>query len=515
MRNMLKQLLGLNLALLMALSLIPASALEKEELPPQIMVAVEDDNGQVRYHLYDGSGIRYADAASPQQNAPYVLQASPSDQKVTLYASSSDSSFSYPERQEFPLNEVLILPDDLGGKEAFAWIGCENHVIYAAAGSYAFTEAMTLVPVFPEQSPAGLNHQTMEAIVFPEAFGGAVSGGHILYMSNGGMTDGRGIGTFHDYHAASSSDLILQSANTFTHSQAQFKEWNTRPDGSGTAYAAGENVGRGSDFKPEVLYAIWKTVPSPDLQPQVKVYNGAAQEYSLGGGYTIRYQQGGKDVIPKDAGTYDVLISREETESSAAYEAALPGGLSITPAALVITADDKAVLPGAALPTYSYTVSGWQGNDSQLLSEPTLHCAATDTAASAVYEITASGADAGGNYRITYVSGRFAVGSYRLSELRLRDKNGALLTAIPKGTFKVELDVANAAESESALLLFAAYNGDGRLLDLQYAACSVPQIDSRSFSVQFSNASGQIAHVKVFLCRSLTDLLPLCAAAEL
>jgi hypothetical protein len=88
------------------------------------------------------------------------------------------------------------------------------------------------------------------------------------------------------------------------------------------------------------------------------------------------------------------------------------GSLTVTPAALTITSDDKSKVYGAALPTLTASYSGFVNGDTStsLATAPTL--ATTATASSHVsgspYTITASGAvDA--DYTISYVAGALTI----------------------------------------------------------------------------------------------------------
>ncbi len=82
----------------------------------------------------------------------------------------------------------------------------------------------------------------------------------------------------------------------------------------------------------------------------------------------------------------------------------------ITPGTLTITADDKETYVGSRQPELTYTTEGFIGDDT-LTTAPTL---TTDAKMNRVgiYTITASGADAGVNYSITYVNGTLTVKNY-------------------------------------------------------------------------------------------------------
>jgi hypothetical protein len=84
--------------------------------------------------------------------------------------------------------------------------------------------------------------------------------------------------------------------------------------------------------------------------------------------------------------------------------------LSITPAALVIAADNQTVPYGASLPTLTLHYTGFVNGESaaNLTAPPTLATTATASSTIGTYSITASGA-ADPNYSISYLSGTLAI----------------------------------------------------------------------------------------------------------
>ncbi len=88
----------------------------------------------------------------------------------------------------------------------------------------------------------------------------------------------------------------------------------------------------------------------------------------------------------------------------------VPGTLSVTPAALTITADNKTKLYGAALPVLSASYSGFVNGDTagSLTTPPSLTTTATAASPVATYSITATGA-AAANYAISFVPGTLSV----------------------------------------------------------------------------------------------------------
>ncbi len=90
----------------------------------------------------------------------------------------------------------------------------------------------------------------------------------------------------------------------------------------------------------------------------------------------------------------------------------MAGTLTVTPAALTITADNQTKLYGAALPTLTASYSGFVNGDTStsLTTQPTLSTTATAAShvAGSPYSITASGA-VDSDYSISYVAGALTV----------------------------------------------------------------------------------------------------------
>ena len=49
-------------------------------------------------------------------------------------------------------------------------------------------------------------------------------------------------------------------------------------------------------------------------------------------GFNVSYQQDGQTVTPKNVGTYDVVITRNEDDTYASFTQTIPNGLVINPA---------------------------------------------------------------------------------------------------------------------------------------------------------------------------------------
>ncbi len=92
------------------------------------------------------------------------------------------------------------------------------------------------------------------------------------------------------------------------------------------------------------------------------------------------------------------------------------GTLTITPAALTITANNANMTYGGTVPALSASYSGFVNGDNatSLTTAPTLATTATPTSPATTYPITASGA-VDPNYTITYVPGTMTVGKANLT----------------------------------------------------------------------------------------------------
>ncbi|MDE6214060.1 MAG: InlB B-repeat-containing protein [Lachnospiraceae bacterium] len=146
-------------------------------------------------------------------------------------------------------------------------------------------------------------------------------------------------------------------------------------------------------------------------------YNGTEQEPKVvvrasdtmlteGQDYTLSYSNN------RNAGIATVTI-----DGVGCYIGSISRTFEIEPAQLVITAQDKAILIGEPVPAaneYKYGVNGLMTDDF-LITEPAVLCGIESSAEAGQYEIVPFGADAGGNYIISYVNGRLTVASEYVS----------------------------------------------------------------------------------------------------
>ena len=205
------------------------------------------------------------------------------------------------------------------------------------------------------------------------------------------------------------------TANAFTNAGYNFAGWSTTPDGkceypdkASVKNLTAENGGT------VTLYAIWtekQVIPAFSSSAiQSHKYDGSAKQYVLPGdikGFDITYKQGETTVSePTNVGTYDVIISRKEDDTYAAFSQTINGGLVIT------KVSSGSSSSGSSNPTYSVTTPSKSENGKVSLDKSTAKKGDTVT-------VTVT-PDAG----------------YQLDKLTVTDKNGTVLKLTDKGDGK-------------------------------------------------------------------------------
>ncbi len=112
------------------------------------------------------------------------------------------------------------------------------------------------------------------------------------------------------------------------------------------------------------------------------------------------------------AGTFQVKVDTAPVGKYATGTCTVT--LTVKPAVITITVDNKTINQYDALPVLSeltYTVKGLLGND-ELVVKPTLAFGVENADTAGTFTITASGADAGSNYTISYVAGTLTVAAH-------------------------------------------------------------------------------------------------------
>ena len=162
------------------------------------------------------------------------------------------------------------------------------------------------------------------------------------------------------------------SENTYTRTGYNFAGWSIYASSKTSEYPDKASVKNltAKNGETVTLYAVWTqkevipTFDSGDTAIQSYPYDGTAKEYALSSevkDFTIKYKETGSeseatDTKPTTVGTYDVVISRAEDDTYAAFEQTISGGLVITAADYPVSIKaDKATMTGSG--TVTLTVS--------------------------------------------------------------------------------------------------------------------------------------------------------------
>jgi hypothetical protein len=138
--------------------------------------------------------------------------------------------------------------------------------------------------------------------------------------------------------------------------------------------------------------------------PEYSVSVKDGEEYLAGDDYDCVIKQGGTEIIPVNAGSYDVVVTGKRN-----YTGTITKTLTITKAQLTVTPDDKTYNVGDNIElTVSY--DGFVDGDDEdvLTTEPTASYGTADVTKPGSYEITASGGVAQ-NYDFIYETGTLTV----------------------------------------------------------------------------------------------------------
>ena len=138
--------------------------------------------------------------------------------------------------------------------------------------------------------------------------------------------------------------------------------------------------------------------------PEYSVSVKDGEEYLAGDDYDCVIKQGGTEIIPVNAGSYDVVVTGKRN-----YTGTITKTLTITKAQLTVTPDDKTYNVGDNIElTVSY--DGFVDGDDEdvLTTEPTASYGTADVTKPGTYEITASGGVAQ-NYDFIYETGTLTI----------------------------------------------------------------------------------------------------------
>ncbi len=143
------------------------------------------------------------------------------------------------------------------------------------------------------------------------------------------------------------------------------------------------------------------------LSDGTDVTDGLTFTYSYRGTMADGSVYGPTEQPPVNAGSYILTVSAAENDQG--YGGTQEYPFTVAKAGLKITAEDKTIRTGDALPeTYACRTEGLLGND-VLKTAPSVTCTAENTSVAGEYRLIPSNADAGMNYDMNYVEGKLTI----------------------------------------------------------------------------------------------------------
>lgn len=105
---------------------------------------------------------------------------------------------------------------------------------------------------------------------------------------------------------------------------------------------------------------------------------------------------------------------------------------------------------------------------------------------------------------------------YRIEGIALR-KSGStgVLSAIPRGNFVAEVSITNLSSQYTDVVILAAYDVHGRMLDMTYLFATVAEGETATLGTLIKNTNDSVASVKAFVLSSLAGMKPLAESAEI
>jgi uncharacterized repeat protein (TIGR02543 family) len=194
----------------------------------------------------------------PHRNC--ILSTSLSNQITSIGALAFDNA-DYLSGVWLPMNLTRIGDSAFIGCDRLSWVVLPENIAQIESNAFAYCSALT--DVYYEGTPAQWNTITISSgneylTNAQRHFGCSIS-----FDANGGT------GEVSPQYWFTGLTLTLNS-NTFTREGYVFTGWNTKPDGTGTAYADGTEILLSGDL---TLYAQWSGKPVIKTQP--KNYVGA------------------------------------------------------------------------------------------------------------------------------------------------------------------------------------------------------------------------------------------------
>lgn len=163
--------------------------------------------------------------------------------------------------------------------------------------------------------------------------------------------------------------------------------------------------------------ALTISAPAPFTYGNTDTFTVSGYATGVGGEtVTLTYTSSSKNAGTYSHGSSDTTNQFSLSLSDTNYSVGTAGGLTVLPRTVTVTAEDKSMTRGKALPTFTVTYSGFIGDDSEsnTIETPPVAATAADGKTAGTFDITFSqqamlNSGAGANYELTHETGALTV----------------------------------------------------------------------------------------------------------
>lgn len=187
-------------------------------------------------------------------------------------------------------------------------------------------------------------------------------------------------------------------------------------------------------------------------------------------------------------------------------------GVSLNKTALALGVGDAQYLTATVSPVTAETTLSWKSSDTEVATVTKSGKVTALAPGSAIVTVTTK--DGGFSASCTVTVTARAQDEYRLGTIQPESMSGETLTAIPKGSFWACVPLTHLQESGNAVVMLATYDAAGRYLNALCArAEDLPKNSTVRLSLLVDNSGGEAARMKAFVVPSLSEPMPIGAAA--
>lgn len=187
-------------------------------------------------------------------------------------------------------------------------------------------------------------------------------------------------------------------------------------------------------------------------------------------------------------------------------------GVSLNKTELALGVGDAQYLTATVSPATAETTLSWKSSDTEVATVTKSGKVTALAPGSATVTVTTEDGGFSASCIVTVTARE--QDEYRLGAIQPESMSGETLTAIPKGSFWACVPLTHLQESGNAVVMLATYDAAGRYLNALCArAEDLPKNSTVRLSLLVDNSGGEAAQMKAFVVPSLSEPMPIGAAA--